>query len=83
MQILLKNAYDKSANILYSLRVCNVVYNPEHMVYIRQHFQNVFRKIGTAIGKGVHFQKKGNVTYEVRDESGKLLGNYHARDIKT
>lgn len=69
------------------MRTRPVTYNIGQVVFIRTHPQSDLSKkfcskFAPLFVKGIVTKKLGNVNYEIKNQSGKTLGIFHAKDIK-
>lgn len=72
----------------YNLRTRPIEFTPGQVVYVKQHkLSNAADKFTSKFApqflKFIISKKLSSVTYEVVDESGKVVGIYHAKDMKS
>lgn len=80
-------AYDKYSKH-YNLRTRPVHFYPGQKVFLRNFTQSdaakgISAKLSDKFVKAIIKEKKGNVNYILTDENNKILGMYHAKDIRT
>lgn len=80
-------ASSKKNQLTYNLRSRDVSFVPGQEVYVREHpvsnaSKNYSGKLAPKFAKAYILSRNGNVNYVVSDESGKIMGTYHAKDIK-
>lgn len=79
-------AYEKSAH-QYNLRTRIKSYDVGQTVYVRLHplsdaSKKFCAKFAPQFAKAIVSKRIGTVNYELKNDSGKILGVYHAKDIK-
>lgn len=82
----LRDAYARQA-VYYNLRSTVRNFSVGQEVYVRNFAKsdaaaNFVAKLGPKFLKGIISRIVGNVSYEIKDPQGKILGIYHAKDIR-
>lgn len=82
----LRIAFEKSSK-QYNLRARFKDYNVGDTVYVRMHPQSdaarkFNSKFAPQFAKAIVTRKLGSVDYELKDVAGKIIGHFHAKDIK-
>lgn len=83
----LRNAFEKNERS-YNLRSRPITFQTNDVVYVRQHnlsdaSKQCSGKLFPKWKKAVVHSRQGNVNYVLKDDNGKILGTYHAKDIKS